>query len=155
MPPLLMIASMSAGPPMSGYEVSHLQGLAQKFSSPLTLLDYGEKDRDPPIFTLVIAALPLSAHRIDIFQSLPLMRIIDLTLNRIERDSEASAWSRIIPHLVWLKRFTVYKVLALSLLGAAPELFSYGGIDTNHNPITNVHNPELDTVNMDDVSLVH
>ncbi|KAJ8481930.1 hypothetical protein ONZ45_g15134 [Pleurotus djamor] len=112
----------------------------------------GETDRDPPIFTLVIAALPLSAHCIGIFQSLPLTRITDLTLNRIEEDSEALAWSRTIPHLVQLKRFTVYKVPALSLLGAAPELSSHNGIDTNHN-LTNVHNPELDTVNMDDVSL--
>ncbi|KAJ8501890.1 hypothetical protein ONZ45_g11967 [Pleurotus djamor] len=112
----------------------------------------GETDCDPPIFTLVIAALPLSTHRIEIFQSLPLTRITDLTLNRIEGDDEALAWSCIIPHLVRLKRFTVYKVPALSLLGAAPELSSNNGIDTNHN-LTNVHNPELDTVNMDDVSL--
>ncbi|KAJ8501891.1 hypothetical protein ONZ45_g11969 [Pleurotus djamor] len=107
----------------------------------------GEKDCEPPIFNLKIAALPLSTQCINIFQSLPLAHITDLTFKRTEG---YGTWSCIIPQLVRLKHIAVDKSPTLSILGTAPELSSHGGMSINTNQtLTDVHNPELETITMD------
>ncbi|KAJ8481929.1 hypothetical protein ONZ45_g15135 [Pleurotus djamor] len=111
----------------------------------------GENNHDLPILELYITAFPLSAHCTAIFQSIPLAWITDLTFKRIEGHA---AWSRIIPQLVRLKHIAVDKSPTLSILGTAPELSSHGGmsINTNQN-LTDVHNPELETISMGNLSL--
>ncbi|KAJ8503445.1 hypothetical protein ONZ45_g10845 [Pleurotus djamor] len=120
---------------------------------------HGEKETEDrnTILGVDINVFPLAAQCLEIGKTLPLGRVTDLTLERVEEDDEAMAWSQVIPHLVRLKRLTVnhFKILSMLLTVPEPEPSSSSSLlDTVNGPSNiEVYNPELQTISMEDVPL--
>ncbi|KAJ8501892.1 hypothetical protein ONZ45_g11962 [Pleurotus djamor] len=114
------------------------------------------QDKHPPqvIFDLDIPHFPLSAQCIGIFQSLPLGRITNLTLERVDGDDEALAWSRIIPHLIRLRYLVVGEFKVISVLATVPDSSLPEAINSIDGLAVNgVFNPELESITLEYVSL--
>ncbi|KAJ8501898.1 hypothetical protein ONZ45_g11968 [Pleurotus djamor] len=118
-----------------------------------------KKRFDPgSILELIIDAFPVSSQCIDVFQSLPLGRITDLTLGRIEGDEAAAAWSHVIPQVVKLKSLDVDKISVLSMLGRPPSPSPAPSSESSEpsphsHTLTTVHNPALEEISMGEVPL--
>ncbi|KAJ8514976.1 hypothetical protein ONZ45_g7547 [Pleurotus djamor] len=125
----------------------------------LTVQDEKETDHRNSILEVDVNVFPLAVRSVEIGQCLPLGRIMDLTLERVGGGEEALAWSRVIPQLVRLRRLTVNKFKILSMLLPVPEpdtglSSSSSSLNTVNVPSgIEVHNPDLQTISMEDVPL--
>ncbi|KAJ8502844.1 hypothetical protein ONZ45_g11384 [Pleurotus djamor] len=134
----------------------------------LTVVDQDDSDVRNAQFMvqLGIPGDPLNVQCRDIFQSLPFECITKLAVMGADGDEEALAWASIVTQLVRLRFLDVGDFRMLPILGMPPELPSLHDVSVNppdedaqgeregeRQLRNNVNNPELETIEMDQVGL--
>ncbi|KAJ8481895.1 hypothetical protein ONZ45_g15144 [Pleurotus djamor] len=134
----------------------------------LTVVDKDDSDVRNAQFLvqLGIPGDPLNAQCRDIFRSLPFECITKVDVMDADGDEEALAWTTIVTQLVRLRFLSVRDFRTLRILGMPPELPSFhdvsikvpdegaqGEREGERQLRNEVYNPELETIEMDQVGL--